>query len=74
MAGFESDLLVLCSAELEENWRGFGLGVVLAGQAIKPLGHGCLGDILQSASILPETDVSKALGGPPSRPGISHGR
>lgn len=56
MAGFESDLLVLCSAELEEHWRGFGIGPVLAGHAIKHLGHGCLGVVLQPASILPETE------------------
>lgn len=56
MAGFESDLLVLCSAELEESWRGFGLGVVLASQAIKQLGHGCLAVVLQPASVLPETE------------------
>lgn len=55
MAGFESDMLVLCSAQLEESWRGFGLGAVLAGQAIRQLGHGCLGVVLQPASILPET-------------------
>lgn len=55
MAGFEPDLLVLCRAQLEDGWRGFGLGAVLAGRAIKQLGHGCLSVALQPASILPET-------------------
>lgn len=56
LAGLESDMLVLCSAELEEQWRGFGIGAVLAGRAIKQLGHGCLGVVLQPASILPRTE------------------
>jgi hypothetical protein len=56
MVGFEPDVLVLCRAELEENWRGFGLGAVLAGQAIKQLGHGCLGVVLQPASLLPKPE------------------
>lgn len=54
-AGFESDILVLCRAQLEDGWRGFGLGAVLAGRAIKQLGHGCLGVVLEPASILPES-------------------
>jgi GNAT superfamily N-acetyltransferase len=55
VAGFESDILVLCRAELEKDWRGFGLGAVLAARAIKQLGHGCIAVVLQPASILPET-------------------
>jgi len=55
MAGFESDMLVLCRAQLEDGWRGLGLGAVLAGRAIKQLGHGCLGVVLEPASILPES-------------------
>jgi hypothetical protein len=56
LAGLESDILVLYKAELEEQWRGFGIGAVLAGQAIKQFGHGCLGVVLQPASILPRTE------------------
>ena len=37
MVGFESDMLVLCRARLEDGWRGLGLGAVLAGRAIKQL-------------------------------------
>lgn len=59
MAGFTTDLLVLCRAELAEEWRGFGLGAVLAGQAIRQLGHGCLAVVLQPASILPTTGNDK---------------
>jgi hypothetical protein len=64
MAGFESDVLVPCRAELEESRRGFGVGAILAGQAIKQLGHGCLGIVLQPASILrePEQDEEARQG------------
>jgi hypothetical protein len=41
--GLGSSMLILNSATLETQWRGFGLGVVLAGRAIKRLGAGSRG-------------------------------
>ncbi|MFD6802680.1 hypothetical protein [Streptomyces cyaneofuscatus] len=38
-----SGMLLLNSAKLKAEWRGFGLGVVLAGRAIKRLGSGSRG-------------------------------
>ncbi|MER5783978.1 hypothetical protein ABT104_20020 [Streptomyces mobaraensis] len=43
LAGLGSSMLILNSAKLEDAWRGFGLGVVLAGRAIKRLGAGSRG-------------------------------
>ncbi|WP_395297268.1 hypothetical protein ACF9IK_30410 [Kitasatospora hibisci] len=39
--GAGSATLILNTAVLEPEWRGFGLGVILAGRAIKRLGVGC---------------------------------
>jgi GNAT superfamily N-acetyltransferase len=56
LAGLDSDILAVCRAELEEDWRGFGLGAVLAGQAIRQLRHGCLCVALQPASLVPRSE------------------
>lgn len=38
-----SGMLILNRARLAAPWRGFGMGIVLAGKAIKRLGFGCRG-------------------------------
>ncbi|WP_198358370.1 hypothetical protein [Streptomyces fildesensis] len=40
LAGFGSDLLVMDQVVLDKSWRGFGLGQVLAGEAINRLAPG----------------------------------
>jgi hypothetical protein len=74
LAGFEPDVLVLCRAELDAKWRGFGLGAVLAGQAIKQLGHGCLAVVLQPASVLSETERERRPGNAPRKRSRRPGR
>ena len=51
LEGIGTASLVLDTARLEPEWRGFGLGAYLAGSAIQTLGRGCSGVFLAAGSL-----------------------
>lgn len=68
-----SGMLILNRARLAAPWRGFGMGVVLAGKAIKRLGFGCRSAACYPAPSIPPPTMTRMPGSERSPPSAAPG-